>query len=332
MPGNSLPTFFCITLLLAAAQVCANPVPDEVGREFNSLPERVAREHDPKDREKLTDCFGRYGIDLLRSDALASLDRHFVALKATMIESQRPGHAVQTKLQAWFRKRASQDDRKAMCIALREWLTSPPTEAPPEGGMQIMGPPKAVRLRILREQIQAGEELASYGDLEALPALRSLEIPHFQAGETWASSYEPLQVSLSQAILRLEHPASAGFLVAEADGKLRCAATLADIDSVHINYYEGPQSGLPVNGDVVARIMTLLPTSRSDSPSGWVGSHDVLTIYLHNGLVAKLNLTEEHRFVYSDNSRVREWDTHITIRNAALYDAVVALFPQGHAR
>lgn len=99
-----------IATLAAAAQ--ANPVPESTAKVFNSLPREVVEEGSDVAKERLTRFFGLFGVDLLEPRTLDYMDRHLNALKAIMVEAQRPPAAPSVRLQDWYRERAHGPDRR----------------------------------------------------------------------------------------------------------------------------------------------------------------------------------------------------------------------------
>jgi len=195
--------FIFLSVFLYVRSAGANPVPDEWARQFNELPRRYVENKVEADRKQLIHDFGVFGLQLLRPTTIDYLSQNFDHLKSLLGQSQRPPYAPNAELQAWYRARARGADRDSMISSLRTWLVSPPAMAPQHGGMQLRGPPEAVRQEIESVQAKAAAMLADWGDRGSLPLMERL-LKHLRhSGTHWAGdSYVPAG-ALEQTIQRL---------------------------------------------------------------------------------------------------------------------------------
>ena len=190
---------------------------------MNERPARWLAHPTERDEQDLIAQFGAYGIppSLLSKNTLDLLDRKFERFAPLMVAAQRPPHAPDQDLQAWYRARADEAQGAAMRRGLREWLTAPVTTAPWEGGMRAMGSDEATARAVLRARLGAAEALGDWRDVESLADLHAL-----------AARLPAPEPALVVAIRRIESPDWPDILAFDAAGRVRLGRTSAEIESL----------------------------------------------------------------------------------------------------
>lgn len=162
-------------LLLAAGTLRANPVSDEVVREYRELPARIVAGATEAERARFVRLYGSYGFarGLLQFGDVAYIGEHFAELRDLLAACQAPPYRPDAEIQQCYRLWAGSGDLEIMQAALRRWLNEPVDQAPPEGGMIIESEPH-VTYQILDARARAAEFLADDGDCVAVPLLEQL--------------------------------------------------------------------------------------------------------------------------------------------------------------
>jgi hypothetical protein len=312
-----------LALLLLAAPVSANPVPESVGVEFNALPKRVVERGAIEDRRRLVANYGAYGIDLLDSRTLGYMARHFEQLRDELAESQHPPYAPSYRLHDWYRAHAcTAEDRVIMLRSLRAWLRQPLQEAPIHGAMRLGDFGDQVPNAVMETRVVAAELLADWADHDALPAIRALRDSLKRHPNAGRGSMNDLGFCLRQSILRIVEPECAGLFVVVRRGEITCRRGVETATAIECEL--GSRRYRPLTIQERSRLASLLiPCQRAPSSRWWGGGHRLRIIY-PDGLVAHLSATEPGVVRYEDNSRMTRREP-LPLKSPALHEFLKAL-------
>lgn len=298
--GTTLRYSCCVALLFVClvGKTCeANPVPDRVVKDFRQLVAKTAEDGVCPDESRLVGYFSAYGLGFLRPSERAAIDEHFTLFAPILVRSQAPPHHPNLGIQQFYRDRAAPWQRESMLCALREWLTADINEAPGDGVMKVVYPPKAVEEEITRARVAAAEMLTFWRERSALQAMEVMGVRE--------NLTQDLRWRLLRAERRLDDSTAMTFLSVRPNGALDLYERASDVDSAvvrrgSLGSRETPYYNLTQNE--VEKMWALLGESKVCESTNWAGFTHCVVLVLHDGVRASLSPTERGHIVYEDNA------------------------------
>lgn len=280
-------TLLSVAVLLVvfnAAQ--ANPLPEETWNELAEFVPEFARSPSPEAAQRLA-------FLLRESPGAVIVNQNAEIVRANMdlfaphlVEAHRPGvpRTLTPRVADVYLEMADHAHREPMLEVLRSWLDEVPVSQETRSRYEDVVPVT------LENQIIVAEILSDANDAEAIPAMRALQATIPEHTEAW--------VHLDQAVMRIESPLDAGFLVPTEGSGVRLTRSGA-VARVLV-------AGQAVSDSLAARILDELSMCKSHNRTALTRGGVLVRVEFPDGLVGKLTWSEGDSFIYTDNTRENE--------------------------
>ena len=302
--------YLVAALAVAAGPAAANPVPDAVAEDFRGLVATTAATGVCPRPDVLVAHFAAFGLGLLSSADIESIDDHFGVFAPLLVRSQDVNGGLDFRVQELYRAHADAEQRTAMVEVLRHWLTADIQEAPRQGTMRIDGPPSAVQREIEGARTKAAELLLDWDDGESTDLIDDLL--------SRPMTSEGAQRRLRAVRARFQDPCAGRLVGWATSGPVERCGKRTKIVSAALR--ERRQERLLTVRELDS-VWKALSKGTWDENSHWAGSLRYLTIRLSDGSTATLSPTEPGRLTYHEDSTYSP--VRRTMSNRELFDLVV---------